>query len=123
MAVGFGKTIMVGPGSAPIPGVGRRIITAAGSLAQADGPGIRGLCLDIPTGHPLMWAFSVGAADSEWELASGSAVWVGCLSRRLKRFIPGMGVVTTPASGPEAWRVAPPSSTTRILPACIATPA
>src|ERR1035438_10523022 len=123
MAVGFGKTIMAGPGSAPILGVGRRIITAAGSLAEADGAGIRDQCFDIPTGRPRNWAISVGAADSEWELASGSAVWVGCLSRRLKRFIPGMGVGTTPASGPEAWRAAPPSSTTRILPACIATPA
>src|ERR1035441_6166466 len=107
MAVGFGKTIMAGPGSAPMPGVGRRIITAAGSLAEADGPGIRDLCLDIPTGRPLMWAFSDGAADSEWESASGSAVWVGCLSRRLKRFIPGMGVASTPASGPGDWRAAP----------------
>src|SRR5579864_1965040 len=40
MAAGFGKTFMAGPGSATILGAGRRITTAAGSMADADGAGI-----------------------------------------------------------------------------------
>ena len=77
MAVGFGKTIKVGPGLAPIHGVGRRIITAAGSLVAEDGAGIRDRCLDILIGRRLMWVSSVGVV--ELGSASGSAVWVGCL--------------------------------------------
>src|SRR5258708_30894234 len=63
MAAGLGKTTMVGPGLAPIPGAGRRITTDAGSLARVvAGAGIPDQFMPVITGRRRT-SDSSGTAD------------------------------------------------------------
>src|SRR5579864_4111657 len=48
---GFGKTIMGGPGSVPIPGVGRRITMAAGFMVRSAGLGTPDQLVHAVTGR------------------------------------------------------------------------
>src|SRR5258708_39067047 len=64
MAAGLGKTTMVGPGLAPIPGAGRRITTGVGSLARVvAGAGIPDQFMPVITGHRRT-SDSSGTADA-----------------------------------------------------------
>ncbi len=67
MAAGFGKTTMAGPGSAPIPGAGRRITMAVGSWARAVGPGIPDRSWPIRSGRPAyVGFFGFGGGLGNW---------------------------------------------------------
>src|SRR5260221_5367778 len=97
MAAGLGKTTMVGPGLAPIPGAGRRITTGAGSLARVvAGAGIPDQFMPVITGHRRT-SDSSGTADSEGsDLDSEDSV--GGRWLRMKGSIPGGAGDSTAAS-------------------------
>ncbi len=76
-AAGYGKTGMVGLGSATIHGVGLRTITGVGSSTPGlDGAGIRARGVTGTSGRRRWWAGSDTAAESVSVLVSGTSGWV-----------------------------------------------
>src|SRR6266404_6879338 len=70
-AIGYGKTTMAGPGSAPIPGAGRRITTGAGSMVRLAGAGTPGRLTITTTGRPRWLHSSDSAATADLDSDSG----------------------------------------------------